>query len=181
MQLGKAPVWCGLSVLLGVAIGVGWTEAHLAKDVSGSVSARQLSTRQEQVLKRLEALEAGRLRAERLNQAEQALARVAKAQPPPPRTDSPDAMANTNPEADAASPPALAAEEPSPEQLLGGQQAQELLQRAVQIGKWDDRDRSQFRAQFRSLTSPQQAELVRQLNVALNEGKLPFDPAAPPI
>jgi len=170
-----APAWGGICVLLGLVGGVVWAKNHAGNDAPSSGRELRILASQEQVLKRLEALEAERLAQHLDDQAEQARTRVTEVPAPGPRERSLDAKAEPP------SLPAAAAEEPSPEQLLGGERAQGLLDRAVKAGKWDDSDRVQFRNQFRSLTGQQQAELLRALNVAMNEGKLQFDPAALPI
>lgn len=57
--------------------------------------------------------------------------------------------------------------------------AQAVMLAAVSAGRLTDKDRDDLRAVFGNLTPADQGELLRQYSQAVNQDKLPLDPAGP--
>lgn len=176
MAAQKTTVFWAVLAVSALSAGGALLAMHGRQDVPNP-AALQRQAREEAALQRLEQLaatEEQRRAHERAAHDEPAPRHAREGQPSLPTEPPPPAPAEargTNP----------SPEEPSNEQLLEAQQAQQLLDDATRAGRWDEAEKARFRAHFKTVTGAQQAELVSQLNQAMLQGKLQFEPGALPL
>lgn len=70
---------------------------------------------------------------------------------------------------------------PSPENIAAADSGRNLLQKAIEVKRWDDTNASQLHQYMLAMTSAQRAELMREIAVAINRGDLTVVTEGPPF
>ena len=71
--------------------------------------------------------------------------------------------------------------EPTPTQVAAQQRARQLIDGAISRGRWGDADVDAMQGVFHQLTPEQQAEVLQQYAMAVNQGRLVPDTDRPPF